>query len=68
MIRLGFFVTGAVLFLASAASNFERIPMPVDFKSIVWTVGPTALSLDVIMMVVGVFLMLIGFIFHRLAQ
>jgi hypothetical protein len=70
MIRLFIFLLGLVLFLAGAATNFERIyvRMPVDLKSVAVGIGPTVFSLDVLCMVVGVFLVLIAWVFTRLSQ
>jgi len=68
MIRLTIFVLGAVTFLAGAASNFERIPLPFDLRAIDVGFGFAGFTLDVILMVVGVFLMAIAWIFHKLNQ
>jgi hypothetical protein len=68
MIRLTIFVLGLGAFLFGAASNFPKIPMPIDCRSIVCSIGPTGLTLDVILMIIGVFLMIIAWIFHRLSQ
>jgi hypothetical protein len=68
MIRLIIFLLGLGAFLFGAASNFPSIPLPIDCRSIVWSIGPSGLTLDVILMIVGVFLMMIGWIFHRLSQ
>jgi hypothetical protein len=56
------------MFVAGAASNFERIPMPVDLTSIECNISMVMLTLDVVLMVAGVFLMLMAWVFHRLAQ
>ncbi len=68
MIRLIIFLIGLVLFLLGAASNFEGIPTPIDCKSIECSIGFAVFTLDVVLMVAGVFMMLIAWIFHRLAQ
>jgi hypothetical protein len=67
-IRLIIFILGFGLFLFGAASNFPSIPLPIDCKSIECSVGLVVFTLDVILMVAGVFLMLIAWIFHRLQQ
>ena len=68
MIRLTIFLLGLGAFLFGAASNYPKISMPIDCRSIVWSIGPSGLTLDVILMIIGVFLMLIAFIFHKLSQ
>ena len=66
--RLIIFVLGLGMFLLGAASNFESVSLPIDCKSIECSIGHVVLTLDVILMVVGVFFMLIAFVFHRLQQ
>ena len=68
MIRLFIFLVGLVLFLAGAATNYRQIPMPFDLKSVAVSFGSAVFSLDVIFMVVGVFLILIAWVFTRLSQ
>jgi hypothetical protein len=66
MIRLAIFLFGLGMFLVGAASNFERIPMPFDCRSITLSIGFVTLSLDVVLMVAGVFFILVAWVFHRL--
>ena len=68
MIRLTIFLLGLGAFLFGAASNYPSISMPIDCRSIVLSIGPSGLSLDVILMIIGVFLILIALIFHKLSQ
>ena len=66
MIRFVIFLVGLVLFLAGAASNYPNITMPIDFRSITMSLGLVTLALDVVLMTVGVFLILIASVFHKL--
>lgn len=66
MIRLVFFLVGFLMFLAGAASHFEFIHLPFDFRTVVCSIGFAAFTLDVVLMVAGVFLVLIAWVFHRL--
>lgn len=66
--RLIIFVLGLGMFLLGAASNFESISLPIDCKSIDCSIGHAVFTLDVVLMVVGVFFMVIAFVFHRLQQ
>ena len=66
MIRLWIFLFGMGMFLFGAGSNFPSIPMPIDCKSITWSLGYVTFSLDVMLMVAGVFFILVAWVFHRL--
>lgn len=66
MIRVGIFVIGFGMLLLGAASHFERVPKPIDCRSIACTLGYVTLTLDVVLMVAGVFLILVAWVFHRL--
>ncbi|MDH3215159.1 MAG: hypothetical protein OEN01_02575 [Candidatus Krumholzibacteria bacterium] len=66
MIRLVIFLLGLGMFLAGAASHFQHIRMPIDLRSITWSLGSVALTLDVVLMVAGVFFILVAWVFHRL--
>lgn len=68
MIRFTIFLFGLAAFLLGAASNFPEIPVPIDCRAIVVSVGPSGLTLDVLLMIAGVFLMLVAWVFHRLRQ
>ncbi len=68
MIRLTIFLVGFVLFLAGAASNYQTVTLPFDLRSITWSIGFAVFTLDVLFMVVGVFLVLVAWLFHRLNQ
>ncbi|MCK4773689.1 MAG: hypothetical protein KAT30_02845 [Candidatus Krumholzibacteria bacterium] len=68
MIRLSIFILGLLMFLAGAASNFERIHLPIDLTSMECKISMVTLTLDVVLMVAGVFLILMAWVFHRLAQ
>jgi hypothetical protein len=56
------------MFLVGAASNFERIPLPFDCRSVVCSLGFASFTLDVVLMVAGVFLIVMAWVFTRLAQ
>ncbi len=62
------FLIGFGAFSLGAASNFESIPVPIDCRSITCSLGLVVFTLDVVLIVVGVFLMLIAWLFGRLAQ
>jgi hypothetical protein len=66
VIRLFIFLIGLGLLLVGAASNYEFIPMPIDLRSIDVSIAGAGLTLDVLLMIVGVFLILIAWIFHKL--
>ncbi len=66
MIRLWIFLLGLGMFLVGAGSNFPSIPMPIDAKSITWSLGYVTFSLDVMLMIAGVFFILVAWVFHRL--
>ena len=68
MIRLFIFLTGLGLFLFGAASHTQWVRLPFDCRSIECSIGSAVFSLDVVLMIVGVFLILIAWVFHRLAQ
>jgi hypothetical protein len=56
------------MLLVGAVSRWEKNPLPFDCTSIECSIGPTMFTLDVVLMVVGVFLILIAWVFHRLSQ
>ena len=66
MIRLTIFLLGLGMLLAGAASNFDRIPLPMDLKTITWSLGFVAFTLDVVLIVAGVFFIVVAWVFHRL--
>ena len=68
LVRLFIFVVGLATFLFGVASNFPKIPMPIDTRAITLTISTTVFTLDVVLMVVGVFLIGIAWFFGRLAQ
>jgi predicted membrane-bound mannosyltransferase len=68
MIRLIIFLIGLVALLVGAASHGQWIPLPFDCRSIVCSIGSAGFSLDIVLMIAGVFLILIAWLFHRLAQ
>jgi hypothetical protein len=68
MIRLVIFLIGLLALLAGAASNYRWYELPIDCRSIQCKIGSAVFSLDVLLMIVGIFLILIAWIFHRLAQ
>jgi hypothetical protein len=66
VIRFAIFVLGFGMFLVGATSNLERVPMPIDCTSITWSIGFVTFTLDVVLMVAGVFFILVAWVFHRL--
>ncbi len=66
MIRLVIFLVGFGMFLVGAASNYPKIPMPFDCKSITYSFGATAFTLDMVLMIAGVFLVIVALVFNRL--
>ena len=66
MIRLSIFVVGLGLFLVGAANRYAWFSMPIDPKSITLSIGFVSITLDVVMMVTGVFFILIAWVFHKL--
>lgn len=66
--RIFFFVIGFVTFLVGAISNFSWNPLPFDCRTILCPVGPTVFSLDVVLMVAGVFIMLIAWVLGKLVS
>ena len=67
MIRLLIFLVGMGMFLVGAASNYPKIQLPFDCKSVVISpFGATTFTLDVVLMVVGVFLVIVAWVFHRI--
>ena len=68
MIRLWIFIFGAVLFLLGAATNFQWFQLPFDLRSIVISVGFVSFTLDVVLLVAGVFFIFVAWLFTRLAH
>lgn len=66
--RVMMFFIGFGMLLVGAASNFPSIPLPFDCRSIVCKISFTSFSLDVVLMVVGIFLILISWVMKKLAQ
>lgn len=66
MIRLGIFLLGVGMVFIGVANNSQRIPTFIDCKSITCSLGFVTVSLDVILMVVGVFFILVAWVFHKL--
>ena len=66
MIRLLIFLLGFAMFLVGAASNFAWNPLPFDCRSIECSIGTATFTLDVVLMVAGVFLVLVAWVMHKL--
>jgi len=66
MIRVGIFIVGLGMLLMGALSHVERIPIPIDCRSIACSIGFVTLTLDVVLMVAGVFVIFVAWVFHRL--
>jgi len=66
MIRFVIFLLGLALCLVGAASKYPSIPMPIDISLESISLGLVTLAVDVVLMVVGIFLILIALVFHRI--
>ena len=66
MIRLGILLLGLGMLFVGAASNVQRIPMPIDFRSITWSLGYVTVALDLVLMVVGGLFIVVAWVFHKL--
>jgi len=67
VIRFLIFLVGLGTFFVGAASNYPKIPLPWDVQSIVLSpFGSTTFGLDMVLMVVGIFLVIIAWVFHRI--
>ena len=60
MVRVIIFLSGLGSFFIGAASYVPGVPLPINCKTIVCHIGTAALSLDLILMGVGVLLILIS--------
>ncbi len=68
MIRLSIFIIGFLMLLVGGAANYPQIPLPFDSSEITFTLGMVVLSLDIVLVVAGVFLIIVAWVFHKLAQ
>jgi hypothetical protein len=68
VIRLIIFLLGFGALLLGAESHFQFLDLPFDCRSVICKLGLAVVSLDVLLLVVGVFLILIAWVFTRLAQ
>jgi hypothetical protein len=66
MIRLAIFLSGLLMLLAGANATYHYVDVPWDLRSIVWSIGLVTFSLDVVLVIAGVFLIVIAIVFHRL--
>ena len=66
--RIFAFLVGLAMFLAGVASYFELLPLPIELKTTTVGISMTGLSLDVVLIVVGVLVMMITWVFGRLSQ
>lgn len=62
------FIIGLGIFLAGLTSNIEFISLPMDFRTVTFTVFTTVVPLDVLLMGVGAFIMLVSLVFRKLSQ
>jgi len=56
------------MILIGLLSRFSVVAMPVDFKAISISFVAVRYTLDVVLLVAGLFLILIAWVFHKLAQ
>ncbi|MCZ6765693.1 MAG: hypothetical protein O7D32_02045 [bacterium] len=68
MIRSGIFIIGLLMLLVGGAANYPQIPLPFDSTEITFTLGTVVLSLNIVLVVGGVFLIIVAWVFHKLAQ
>ncbi|HUV35717.1 MAG TPA: hypothetical protein VMX58_02130 [Patescibacteria group bacterium] len=68
MIRMLIFLIGLVMILLGVSSRFSIVPLPVDLKTIHVSFVAASYTLDVVLMVAGIFLVLVSYVFHKLAQ
>jgi hypothetical protein len=68
MVRLLIFLFGLGMIVLGVLSRFSVVELPVDFKTIPITFVYVSYSLDIVLMVAGLFLVLMVWLFHKLAQ
>lgn len=68
MIRSSIFIIGFLMLLAGGAANYPQIQLPFDLTEITLTLGSVLLSLDIVLVVAGVFFIIVAWVFHKLAQ
>ena len=68
MIRLIVFLLRLVMIVLGLLSRFSIVAMPVDIKTIPITFIAVSYTLDVVLMVAGIFLILVAWVLHKLAQ
>jgi hypothetical protein len=66
--RIFLFLVGLVMFLVGAVSNFSWNPLPFNCRAVPCSVGPAVFTLDVVMMVVGVFIMIMVWVLGKLVS
>ena len=68
MLRLTMLVLGVAMILVGLISRFSLIQLPVDLKAIPITFISVSYTLESVLLVGGLFLLLIAWVFHKLAQ
>jgi len=66
VIRFVLLLMGLAMVYLGVGSHYPRMPVPFESRAISWSLGFTDMSLDVILVVVGLFLVLIAWVFNRL--
>lgn len=66
MLRIITFLLGVTFFVAGMASRRGSALIPIDLASFSFAIGFVSVSLDTIIMVVGVFFMVAAGVFHKL--
>ncbi len=56
------------MFLLGLSSRFSIVSLPIDLKSIQVTFVAASYTLDAVLMVAGLFLIFLSWVFHKLAQ
>ena len=68
MIRRSIFIIGFLMLVSGGVPRYPQIPFPFNAAEITFTLGTVLLSLDLVLMVAGVFLIIVAWVFHKLAQ
>ena len=54
------------MLLVGVASNYPKISLPFDCKSVAVSVAGATFTLDVVLIAAGIFVVIIAGVFHRL--
>jgi len=65
MLKIAMFLSGLGLMIIGVSSYFAGIPLIIDCNSIVCTIGTTLITLDMVVMGVGLLFILISMLFIK---